>query len=95
MFKINPTLANFIIASMKKWKTTLHLNYDDGTMKSRKININSGIFQGDSLDRRNKYQTIAIPVETYSFNTINWTAEDIKNLDRRTRKPLTKDRSKM
>lgn len=34
---------------MKKWKTTLHLNHYKGTMKSRKININSSIFQGDSL----------------------------------------------
>ena len=49
MFKINPTVVNFISASMKKWKTTLHLNHNNGTMKSRKININSGIFQGDSL----------------------------------------------
>ena len=49
MFKINPTVVNLITASMKKWKTTLHLNRSNGTMKSRNININSGIFQGDSL----------------------------------------------
>ena len=49
MFKVNPTVVNFIIASMKKWKTTLHLNHNNGTMKSRKININTGIYQGDSL----------------------------------------------
>ena len=30
-------------------KTTLHPNHSNGTMKSRKININSGIFEGDSL----------------------------------------------
>jgi len=34
---------------MKKWKTTLHLNHNNGSLKSRRININSGIFQGDSL----------------------------------------------
>ena len=34
---------------MKKWKTTLHLKHENGTMKSKKININSGIFKGDSL----------------------------------------------
>ena len=34
---------------MKKKKTTLHLNHENGTMKSKKININSGIFKGDSL----------------------------------------------
>ena len=49
MFKINPTVVNFITASMKKWKTLLHLNQSYGSMKSRKININSGIFQLDSL----------------------------------------------
>ena len=49
MFKINPTVVNFISASMKKWKTTLHLNHNNGSLKSRRININSGIFQGDSL----------------------------------------------
>jgi len=49
MFKINPTVVNFITASMKKWKTTLHLNESNGSMKSRKININSGIFKLDSL----------------------------------------------
>ena len=36
-------------SSMKKWMTTLYLNHDKGTLTSRKININNGIFQGDSL----------------------------------------------
>ena len=36
--------------------------------------------------------TTAIPVVTCSFNIINWTAEDIKDLDRKTRKLLTKER---
>lgn len=34
---------------MTKWKTTLTLNYNKGTISSREIKINSGIFQGDSL----------------------------------------------
>ena len=34
---------------MKKWMTTLYLNHGKGTLTSRKININNGIFQGDSL----------------------------------------------
>ena len=49
MFKINPMVVSFISASMKKWKTTLHLNHNNGSLKSRRINIDSGIFQGDSL----------------------------------------------
>ena len=59
MFKVNPTVVNFIIASMKKWKTTLHLNHNNGTMKSRKININTGIYQGDSLSSLLFYLALA------------------------------------
>ena len=33
--------------------------------------------------------TLAVPVVTYSFNIINWTVEDLKKLDRKTRKLLT------
>ena len=36
-------------SSMKKWIKTLYLNHEKGTLRSRKININNGIFQGDSL----------------------------------------------
>ena len=34
---------------MKNWKTTLNLHHANGALTSRPININSGIFQGDSL----------------------------------------------
>ena len=34
---------------MKLWNTDLFLNQTKGSMKSDKININCGIFQGDSL----------------------------------------------
>ncbi|XP_067050697.1 uncharacterized protein [Acropora muricata] len=33
---------------MDQWKTTLILNHSEGTLYSRQISINSGIFQGDS-----------------------------------------------
>ena len=36
--------------------------------------------------------TIAILVLTYSSNIINWTVQDVKNLDRKTRKLLIKER---
>lgn len=49
MYNISPIMKGFIESSMKKWKTTLHLSHEKGALKSRKININSGIFQGDSL----------------------------------------------
>ena len=42
-------MKDFIKASMTKWKTTVTLNYNKGTISSREIKINSGIFQGDSL----------------------------------------------
>ena len=34
---------------MKLWNTNLFLNHTKGSMKSDKINIHCGIFQGDSL----------------------------------------------
>ena len=34
---------------MDQWKTTLISNHSEGTLYSRQISINSGIFQGDSL----------------------------------------------
>ena len=46
----------------------------------------------NAINKIEAINTIAIPVVTYSFNIINWTAEDIKNLDRKTRKLLTKER---
>ena len=36
-------------SSMKKWMTILYLNLEKGTLRLRKININNGIFQRDSL----------------------------------------------
>lgn len=49
MYKISPIMKGFIESSMKRWKTTLHLSHEEGTLTSRKINICSGIFQRDSL----------------------------------------------
>ena len=49
MFKISPIIREFMKSSMKKWMTTLYLNREKRTLTSRKMNINNGIFQGDSL----------------------------------------------
>ena len=46
----------------------------------------------NAINKIEAINAIAIPVVTYSLNIINWTAEDIKNLDRKTRKLLTKER---
>ena len=80
----------------------LGINEGDGIQQSKmKEKIQKEYFRRirmvlkSELNAINKIEainTIAIPVVTYSFNIINWTAEDIKNLDRKTRKPLTKER---
>ena len=46
----------------------------------------------NAINKIEAINTVATPVVTYSCNIINWTAEDIKNLDRKTRKLLTKER---
>ena len=48
-FKISPVLRNFLSHSMRIWKTKLVLNIGENTLNSGDININSGIFQRDSL----------------------------------------------
>ena len=78
---------------MKKWKTTLHLNYDNGTMKSRKININSGIFQGDSLDRSNKHRSHTSQILQLSYKKLDsWRYQELRQ---KKEKALTKERSQM
>ena len=47
-YKFDPNLVNYFKHAMKKWKTQLHLNHTSATITSRTIDINSGIFQGDS-----------------------------------------------
>ena len=47
--KVSPFLINFLSTSMHKWNTKLLLNHSKGQITSNDININSGIFQGDSL----------------------------------------------
>ena len=49
IFKTSPVLRNFLSHSMRLWKTTLVLNNGESTLNAGDININSGIFQGDSL----------------------------------------------
>lgn len=49
LYNVHPSITNFIAASMKGWKTTMNLSHSQGTLESRTIKINRGIFQGDSL----------------------------------------------
>ena len=49
LYKVSPEIVNFMKVNMQNWKTTLVLRHTTGTLTSRMIEINSGIFQGDSL----------------------------------------------
>ena len=49
IYKICPVVVRFISESMRKWQTTLNLYHTGGLLTSRPININCGIFQGDSF----------------------------------------------
>ena len=46
----------------------------------------------NAINKIEAINTVAIPFVNYSFKTSNLTALDIKNLDRKTRKRLTKER---
>ena len=48
-YKVSPEIVNVMKVNMQNWKTTLVLRRDTGTLTSRMMEINSGIFQGDSL----------------------------------------------
>ena len=49
MYKINPVLTTFIVASMRQWKTNMVLVHESGVLETGPISMNRGIFQGDSL----------------------------------------------
>ena len=49
IYKVSLVIINLLKSSMKLWNTNLFLNHTKGSTKSDKINVNCGIFQGDSL----------------------------------------------
>ena len=44
LYKVSPEIVNFMKVNMQNWKTTLVLRHVTGTLTSRMIEINSGIF---------------------------------------------------
>ena len=42
-------LIHFLQSCMSLWETNLHLSHSNGTLTSSDMQINCGIFQGDSL----------------------------------------------
>ena len=49
LYKIAEEIINFIKILMPTWRTKIHLPYDDGCISIDDINIERGVFQGDSL----------------------------------------------
>ena len=49
IYKLSPIIREFIESTMNNWKTEMQLFYNNGSIKTRKIIIKRGIFQGDSL----------------------------------------------
>lgn len=49
LYKINTKYINFLQNIMKKWQTTITLKVNTETMKTAKVQIKRGIYQGDSL----------------------------------------------
>ena len=51
-----------------------------------KLVLKSELNAGNKITAIN---TLAVPILTYSFNVVNWTLQEIRKLDRKTRKILT------
>lgn len=49
IYKINPVIIHFVTNTMKKWQTEMLLFFKKGHLKTKKIAVKRGIFQGDSL----------------------------------------------
>ena len=66
MYKLSPIIVQFLTSSMDQWKTTYILNHSEGTLYSRQISINSGIFQGDSLSLLSSSAWLLLPYPHFS-----------------------------
>ena len=49
LHKISPVLCRFLSRVMEGWRTSMVLSHEQGTVKTRIMQIRRGIFQGDSL----------------------------------------------
>lgn len=49
MYRFNEKLIKFMETSMRNWKTSMKLCYNDGFIATDQIKIKRGIFQGDSF----------------------------------------------
>ena len=49
MYGASPTIIGFLEAAMREWKTEMQLYHSGGCIKTGRIAIRRGIFQGDSL----------------------------------------------
>ena len=74
MYGISPVIVSYNTETMKSWKTTLHLNHNNGSLTSRPTMIKSGIFQGNSLSPLLFYLTLTplsspLNESTYDYHT--------------------------
>ena len=49
IFKLSPTIINFLQHNMRLWNTSLRLTHENGMTNTENLRIKCGIFQGDSL----------------------------------------------
>ena len=49
LYKIHPSIRNLMTRQMKNWNTSIKLSHENGEILISDVEINKGIFQGDSL----------------------------------------------
>ena len=49
LYKLHPVVIDFVKTTMPNWSTQIHLKHEGGTLITSNINIDCGIFQGDSF----------------------------------------------
>ena len=49
LYKVHPCIRGFLAHAMSQWRTTIHLSTSSQEISTECIEINRGIFQGDSL----------------------------------------------
>ena len=49
LFKVSPIIVYYLKSNILNWEITLFLSHESGNLKSKRVGINRGIFQEDSL----------------------------------------------
>ena len=70
MYKIFPTILNFLLTSINKWKTNLYVHHSQGSTICEKIKIKCEIFQAKSLSPLSF--SLALVTLSYEFNNMRY-----------------------